>query len=274
MKDYLQHQETYTKHKPANTKFPTRKVITHYPHHQWQADLCDMRSLSKHNDNVNYILTVIDVFSRYAYAYPIKNKTGDYITEAFQKLFKTQTPKLLQTDKGTEFINKKTQSLFQKHNVKWFTTENLTKAQMVERFNRTLKDRMYKYFTATDTKRWVEVLDDLVQNYNTSYHRIIKMTPEEAVQDPYEVTENTTKSERATEPKFKPGDYVRISKYRKTFKRGYEANYTNEVFIVSDVYKTDPPTYEIVDIKANKIIGAFYEDELSLFKPVNIQQIM
>ena len=246
-----------------------------------------MRSLSKHNDNVNYILTVIDVFSRYAYAYPIKNKTGDYITEAFQKLFEIQTPKLLQTDKGTEFINKKTQSLFKKHNVKLFTTENLTKAQMVERFNRTLKNRMYKYFTAADTKRWVggnpgeaEVLQDLVENYNTSYHRTIKMTPEEAVQDPYEVTENTSEKERTQpaspglKPKFKPGDYVRISKYRKTFKRGYEANYTNEVFIVSEVYKTDPPTYQIVDIKANKIIGAFYEHELSLFKPVSIQQIM
>ena len=99
------------------------------------------------------------------------------------------------------------------------------------------------------------------------------MTPEEAVQDPNEVTENTSEKER-TQPKFKPGDYVRISKYRKTFKRGYEANYTNEVFIVSEVYKTDPPTYQIVDIKANKIIGAFYEHELSLFKPVSIQQIM
>ena len=84
---------------------------------------------------------------------------------------------------------------------------------MVERFSRTLKVRMYKYFTTTDTKRWVEVLDDLVQNYNTSYHRTTKMALEEAVQDPYEVTENTIKS--ATEPsyarikaQFKPGDYV------------------------------------------------------------------
>ena len=274
VKDYLQHQETYTKHKPANTRFPTRRVTTHSPHHQWQADLCDMRSLSKYNDNFNYILTVIDVFSRYAYALPIKNKTGDYITKAFQQLFKAQTPQLLQTDKGTEFINKKTQSLFEHHNIKWFATENLTKAQMVERFNRTLKGRMYKYFTANQTKRWVDVLQDLVHNYNTSYHRSIKMTPKEALQDPYEVHENTKQPERRTTPKFEPGDYVRISKYRKTFKRGYEANFTDEVFIVSEVHNTSPPTYEIVDIKANKIIGTFYEDELSLFKPTSVQQII
>ena len=272
--DYLQHQETYTKHRPANTRFPKRKVITHSPHHQWQADLCDMRSLSKYNDNVNYILTVIDVFSRYAYALPIRNKTGDHVTEAFAELFKKETPQLLQTDKGTEFINKKTQALLKTHNVKWFTTENLTKAQMVERFNRTLKDRMYKYFTANKTKRWIDVLQDLVHNYNTSYHRTIKMTPEEALQDPYQVQENTQEPEQARSPKFKPGDYVRISKHRKTFKRGYEANFTDEVFIVLEAHKTDPPTYEIVDIRANKIIGTFYEDELSLFKPTTVQQII
>ena len=83
MKDYLQHQETYTKHKPAITRYLTRKVITHYPHHRWQADLCDMRALSKHNDDFNCILTVIDVFSNYAYAFPIKNIAGDYTTDVF-----------------------------------------------------------------------------------------------------------------------------------------------------------------------------------------------
>ena len=141
---------------------------------------------------------------------------------------------------------------------------------MVERFNRTLKDRMYKYFTANKTKQWIGVLQDLVHNYNTSYHRTIKMTPEEALQDPYQVQENIQEPEEARSPKFKPGDYVRISKYRNTFKRGYEANFTDEVFIVLEAHKTDPPTYEIVDIRVNKIIGTFYEDELSLFKPTTV----
>ena len=272
VKEYLQHQETYTKHKQANEKFPTRKVITHSPNHQWQADLCDMRSLAKHNDNYYYILTIIDVFTRYAYAFKIKNKTGEHITEAFKFVFRKDIPKLLQTDKGTEFINKQTQELFKKHNIHWFTTENLTKAQMVERFNRTLKGRMYKYFTANDTKRWIDVLQELVYNYNTSYHRTIKMTPLHATQNPHEVMDDTKVIKHT--PQFKPGDYVPISKYRKTFKRGYTANYTDEVFIVSNVLNTTPPTYKIVDIKANKIIGTFYEEELSLFKPTNVQQII
>ena len=118
VKEYLVQQPTYTKHKPAIQKFPTRRVIVHSLDHQWQADLADMRSLSQYNDNYNYILTVIDVLSKYAFAIPIKRKTGDFTVEAFKSIFKERVPKLIQTDHGTEFINKKTQDLFRSHNIR------------------------------------------------------------------------------------------------------------------------------------------------------------
>ena len=143
-----------------------------------------MRSLSKHHDDYNYILTIIDVPSKYAFAVPIKRKTGDYITEAFKAIFKNRRPKLLQTDKGTEFINKTTKKLLKDLKVDQFATENGTKAQIVERFNRTLQDRMYKYFTAKNSKRWIDILPDLVNNYNNSFHSSIKMTPTEATENP------------------------------------------------------------------------------------------
>ena len=111
VKDYLIEQETYTKHKPAVQKFPTRRVAVHSLDHQWQADLVDMRSLSVHNDNFNYILTVIDVLSKYAWAIPIRRKAGDFVTEAFKTIFKDRRPKFLQNDHGTNFINKNTQRL-------------------------------------------------------------------------------------------------------------------------------------------------------------------
>ena len=234
-----------------------------------------MRSLSQHNDNFNYILTVIDVLSKYAWAIPIKRKSGDFIVEAFQSIFKERKPKLLQTDHGSEFISKKTQALLKSHNIDWFETYNTVKAQIVERFNRTLKDKMYKYFTANDTKRWIDVLQDLVENYNNSYHRSIKMTPKEASENPGKASESLYGTKHTkTKPKFSPGDFVRISKYRKTFKRGYTANYTDEVFVVTDVLETNPVTYRIAEIRnADKIIGTFYEEELSLFKPTDITQI-
>ena len=83
------------------------------------------------------------------------------------------------TDKGLEFINKSTQNLFKRKGIHWFATENETKVQVVERFNRTLKSKMYKYFTAKGTKTWINIIDELVYNYNNSYHRSIKMTPVE-----------------------------------------------------------------------------------------------
>ena len=182
---------------------------------------------------------------------------------------------MLQTDHGSEFIGKKTQALLQENDIKWFETYNTVKAQIVERFNRTLKDRMYKYFTANDTKRWVDVLPDLVYNYNNSYHRSIKMTPVEATENPRKAWDNLYGSkDEKSKPKFKPGDFVRISKYRGKFKRGYTANYTNEVFVVTDVLETTPFTYKIAEIRnADKIIGTFYEEELSLFKPTDVSQI-
>ena len=88
--------------------------------------------LSKYNDNVNYILAVKNVFLRYAYALPITNKTGHHVTEVFAELFKEEIPQFLETDKGTEFINKKTQALLKTHNGKGFITQDLTKTPMVE----------------------------------------------------------------------------------------------------------------------------------------------
>ena len=127
-----------------------------------RADLVDMQKNKSQNKNFNYILTVIDIFSKFAWAIPIKNKTGDSITRAFEIIFKDRIPTKLHTDKGLEFINKSTQNLFKRKGIHWFATENETKAQVVERFNRTLKSKMYKYFTAKGTKTWINIIDELV----------------------------------------------------------------------------------------------------------------
>ena len=175
----------------------------------------------------------------------------------------------LQTDKGSEFINKKTQELLKNENVQWFSTQNETKAQIVERLNRTIKNRMYKYFTAKNTRKWVNVLPKFIENYNTSYHRSVKMTPVEASKKKnegivrnnlYPIVEKTYKA------KFKVGDRVRIDKYKGTFKRGYTPNFTSELFTIASVLDTHPPTYKIRDDNDEIIIGNFYDQELSLQK--------
>lgn len=271
VKEWLTRQNVYTLHKPIRHQFPTRRVIVSSIDDQWQADLVDMQKYKTQNKNINYILTVMDIFSKYAWAIPIKKKTGNDIAEAFQNIFKKRIPRKIHTDKGLEFINKPTQELFKKHGIHWFATENETKAQVVERFNRTLKSKMWKYFTQNETKKWIDILPNLIKNYNTSIHRSIKMTPEQGslTENSKIVYENlfpSIEAKSTKKEKFILGDRVRISRKYKDFRKGYLPNFTEEIFIISKVLKTNPITYKIKDMNNEEIIGSFYEQEMGKYE--------
>lgn len=263
--DFLHRQDVYTKHKPLTHRFKRRRVYVTHIDDQWQVDLIDMQKFKAQNDNMNYILSVIDIFSKYAWAVPIRRKTGEEVTDAFIKIFERRVPEKIQSDKGLEFINKKTQKLFKKLDIHWFTTENVEiKCSVIERWNRTLKTKMWKYFTANDTRKWIDVLDPLVYNYNHSYHRSIQMTPVEASDEDNEgqVYRNLFKEKVVPNPKFKIGDHVRISIYKKPFRKGYLPTFTDEMFEVSGVLQTDPVTYRLKDLGGEEVIGTFYEKEM------------
>ena len=231
---------------------------------QWQADLVDMRHYK--DQGYQYILTVIDVFSKYAWAIPIKRKTGDEISRLFEILFKERKPKKLHTDKGLEFINRSTKLLFKEQDVHWFATENETKAQVVERFNRTLKNRMWKMFTRLQSNKWVRILPDVVYNYNSTKHRSIGMTPVEGSKKENEASVYRKlfpkNSEPIKKPKFNVGDVVRITVKRGDFRKGYRPTFTKELFTIVEILKTDPITYKITALDGEEIQGSFYEEEM------------
>ena len=145
VREWLQSQDTYTLHKPTRRRFPRRQVVVYGIDHQWQADLEDLAKLSSYNKGFKYLLTCIDVLSRYAWVVPLKDKTGKTLKDAFQFIFKSgRRPIRLQTDKGTEFTNRVFQKFLKEHDVHFFTTYNEeTKVSIVERFNRTLKTKMW-----------------------------------------------------------------------------------------------------------------------------------
>ena len=137
-----------------------------------------MSAISKYNDGYKFLLTCIDVFSKYAWAIPLKNKSSKSVVAAFELLFGNRRPANLQTDKGTEFLNAPTQELFKENRINFYTTENDdVKASVVERFNRTLKSKMWKYFTFKGTHRYVDVLNDLLHSYNNTFHPYDKNEP-------------------------------------------------------------------------------------------------
>ena len=273
IKKWLSEQETYTLHKPLRKKFTRNQIITMGIDDTWQADLVDVSNISNENDNYKFLLTCIDVFSKYAWIIPLKNKTAPSIIEAFRSIFKERTPRKLQTDKGSEFLNRACQKLLKEHNVQFYTLNSELKASVVERFNRTIREKMWRYFTYTNKKRYIEILDDLVSSYNNSFHRSIKYKPIEVNEKNRDkVWLNLYGFRRSTHNandlnsyrlKFQVNDKVRISKNKKTFEKGYTPNWTQEIFIVDKIkLRRDRPVYVLRDFNNETIEGVFYEEEL------------
>ena len=205
-------------HKPIRRKFQKRLVFAKAVDDIWAADLVEMQSLSKYNNGFKYILMIIDVFSKYGWVMPLKTKSGIDVANALRILFKdNKPPAMLWTDKGREFYNKNVSSVLKKNHVKLYSTENEEKASVVERWNRTIKTQMWKYFSANNTKRYVDILQKLIDKYNNTKHRAIGCTPSVARQPAsYEQVFNKLYKKKTEErkkvPRFQVGDQVRISK--------------------------------------------------------------
>ena len=162
------------------------------------------------------MLTVIDIFSKFVWIVTLKRKTGQEFANAFSNILKERRPSKMWVDKGREFYNKDVQKL-----VEVYSTENEEKSCVIERFNRTIKEKMFKYFSANNTRKFVDVLDLLVDQYNNTIHSSIKMTPKEASckENENEVWRNLYPEfgGKTLAPKFSIGDHVRITKKNKTF---------------------------------------------------------
>ena len=269
LKKWLQEQYTYSLHKPYKKPSIYRKTMTSGVDDQWQADLVEMREFSDSNNGYNYLLCTLDCFSKFAWCEPLKTKTGTEVRGAFDSIFnKGRTPSKLQFDEGREFYNSQTESLFQDRNIEYFSTHAGQKASLVERFNRTLKSRMWKYFTANETRKWINIVQNLVDDYNNTYHRTIKMTPIEASRPENSLTVwhniyGAYMAEKYGAPTYKIGQTVRISKYKSIFDKGYLPNYTEEFYKIKEVKLGRPTVYTLEDLKGEAVDGLFYDGELS-----------
>ena len=227
-----------------------------------------MQQFSKWNKGYKYLLMVIDVFSKYGWIVPLKNKQGETVRKAFQSIFKDgRNPEYLWTDKGTEFYDKNMKDLLGKNKITPYSTENEEKSSVVERWNRTIKNKMWKQFTIQSNTQYLDVLPKILKQYNNTKHSSIKMTPTEASKKKNEglVYFNLygDMEQLSSKPKFKIGNKVRISKHkRRTFDKGYTPNWTEEIFTVDKIQYTNPITYKLKDLNNEPVLGRFYEPEL------------
>ena len=262
----LERDLAYTLHKPRRRRFPTLPVIVGGLDDQWVADLVEVQPLAKYNRGIRYLFTVVDVLSKYAWVQPLKDKTGVTLVHAFDKIVKGRRhPNRLQTDRGKEFYNRTFQRWLDEQGIQHFSTEGDAKASIVERFNRTLKERLYRYFTAANTLRFDDVLPELVQGYNATRHRSIGMAPQDVTWDNEEAVWKRLYSKRwkgRKKRKFKVGDRVRLNKIHRTFEKGYLPGWTEEVFVVHRVVPGPVPTYKIHEWDDTPVQGTFYEEDL------------
>ena len=255
-------------HKPRKINFERRRIISNNIDHIWGIDLITMIKYSKQNKNYKYILTVIDFFSKYSWCYPLKTKKSDEIINSFNDIFKKskRIPSMIQSDEGTEFTNNQTQIFFKNNNIKWYHSYNRDiKCSICERFNRIILNKIYKNFTLNNNTIWINDLDKLVEKYNNSYHRSIKMKPIDASNKINEnIVRNNLYNFKITnkKPKFNVGDRVRVSLLKNAFENSYTSNWSEEIFIIDNIKTSNGHYYFLKDLSGEKLQGSFYQEEL------------
>ena len=166
-------------HKPIIKKFKKRKVHSVFKDNIWGADLTDMQLISKCNKGIRFLLRITDIFSKYAWVVPLKDKRGVSIAAAFQSTLKQSNRKSnkIWVDKGCEFYNASFKKWLQQKDIVMYSTHNKEKSVVAERFIITLKNKIYKYMTSISKNMYIDKLDDIVDEYNNTYHTTIKMKP-------------------------------------------------------------------------------------------------
>ena len=251
------------RHKPIIRKFDKRKVYSQFKDNIWGVDVADMQSLSRKYKGIKYLLCAIDLYSKYAFVIPLKDKKGISIVNAFNKITKqsNRRPNKIWVDQGGEFYNNVFEKWLSDNDINMYSLYNEVQSVVAERFIKTLKNKLYKHMTATG-KSVYYVLDDVVNKYNNTKHSTIKMKPIDVKNNErVYVDEHNEK-----DSKFKVGDRVRISRYKNIFAKGYAPNWSSEIFIVNKINDTVPYTYNLKDLNDEEIIGSFYDKELQKTK--------
>ena len=223
-----------------------------------------MQSLSRKNKGIKYLLCAIDLYSKYAFVIPLKDKKGISIVNAFNKIIKqsNRKPNKIWVDQGGEFYNYVFEKWLSDIDINMYSTYKEGKSVVAERFIRTLKNKLYKHMTTTGKNVYYNVLDDVVNKYNNTKHSTIKMKPIDVKNNKRVYIDKHNEKDS----KFKVGDRVRISRYKNIFAKGYAPNWSSEIFIVDKINDTVPYTYNLKDLNDEEIIGSFYDKELQKTK--------
>lgn len=274
IKQWLQDQDSYGLSRNVVRKFPRSRYVVNTIDSLWEMDLADFSAIQADNDGYKLLLVVIDVFSKFLWVQPLKDKRAHSVIKALKVILSTRKPRSIKSDKGSEFKNKDVQMFLKKEGISTYYSQNETKAAVVERVIRTLKSSIYRYFRHEQTHRYVNVIQNLVSDYNNRPHRSIgqfspsdvnESNADEVRYSSYLARKHVSKSFKKNRRKFKfkVGDLVRITHDRRPFQRDYQQKWTEEIFKIRRRYVRDQnPVYQVKDFGNEEIEGTFYQPEL------------
>ncbi len=271
---WLESQDFYTLHKPPHTSFPRPRVVVPHPDYQYDMDCAYMTSYSpKENEGYKYFVVFIDVFSKFAFAFPLRSLSGDEMVNTIKQFISLTPikPEKLRSDLGVEFKNKQVAEYLNNEGIDHFFAQSDKKANMAERFIRTIKTKLVRYMSKNKTVKWVDILNDVVDSYNNTFHRSIGTSPSLVKkgdipllwQKMYDIHTNKPHPKSISKHKYKEGDNVRISLTRHPYAKAYDEYWTRELFVITKLkFNQYIPQYELKDWHNQPIGGSFYQGEI------------
>ena len=270
VRNFLQRDPTYSIHKPARKTYPRQTTLAREPDYQWQSDLAILKKFAPHNNGYGYLLCVIDVYTRFGFIRPLKRKSGIEVTNNFEHILVSsdRRPLKLQTDRDKSYMGGNFQKMLKKYDITHFQTNSELKATLVERFIRTVVTKIYKLISLRQSFKYIDKLENIAQAYNSSIHSSTGVPPNRvnnSAKREIWLRQHTKNPKPPSAPKFQQGDTVRISKYKRLFRKGYLPQYSEELFTIIHVKRGTPNSYSLSDLNGSRIDGIFYEEELTAF---------
>ncbi|KAL3082481.1 hypothetical protein niasHT_032844 [Heterodera trifolii] len=270
---YLEGHRTYTLMRPRRVRFPRASTVAAGFMTDVQVDLADFQALSRHNRGHRYLIVAVDVLSKRLFVVPLKNKRAEEMLEAFKLLIDQMpmAPHRIFSDKGTEFKNRLLKDFFEQREIeKHEPVHSSVKASVAERAIRNVKQRLYRYFAETETLNWVDAAQKIVDGINRSPSRAHGMRPidvgfsnAQRVWKRLYGGHGAPQKQQRRPPRFRKDDFVRMSREKGQFEKGYLPNYGDEILEIDEVLKgVRPIRYKLRDEHGEKFKGSFYEQEL------------
>ncbi len=273
-RDFLRAIPTYTLYRPARKNFPRNVIRAEEVGEILQIDICFLKQYKKDNDDFAYVLIATDTFSKYTLLVPLQNRTPGAIIEALKEVFQSGVkPTKIYWDREGAFVSKEVQNFLKTAKVSNYSTKSKVKAPQAERFIRTLRNAIMRYFRGNNTRRWLEYVGTFIQNYNNRVHCTHRQKPADVLGDPernwaaWQAMYGQRLARKPCSNGPKVGDYVRLSRLKQIFEKESSelGTFTEEVFRVDAVDRSQKwPMYQLNDLAGDAVEGKAYAEEIQV----------